>query len=532
MGWLDRVADQVDALTRARQLQVDGRSADACLVVDRVLAGTHDPHARADALVQRLGILHNLGRTAAYREATEAALAAAEQIDDPYLHGHLHALASLTVQPSGLFERAVTHLVHGARFLNRMTDADGDAAAAWHDLAAAYSHHGFHRHALSALAKAREVGEAAGMPPETLAAPAIRLRGALALDHRGDTDGCVRILSDLAVELGVLRHRGGVARLRPTGRTGYGYALARLAALGGPPAPDAGALLASGGTSPMAREIRQLGEVCLAVNSGFPIEALTRLDGLSPQTSLGGPEPLRLRSLACQRAGDHAGAHEADRAAFRMVAAQIAAQQEGYVEGLAARLAHEELRHTVARYADEALTDPLTGLPNRRHLERYVASTMARGAQPVIGVCDLDGFKAVNTVHGHLAGDLVLQRIAGVLARVMRAGDFVARYGGDEFVVMLPAGGTADTVALHRRIVAAVAAEDWEALVPGTPVGVTVGWAEVTATDPDALPAAIIAAFETADRAMLHAKRQPRPRAPVRTLHRGALPLSRAAGDS
>ena len=59
-----------------------------------------------------------------------------------------------------------------------------------------------------------------------------------------------------------------------------------------------------------------------------------------------------------------------------------------------------------------AFTDPLTGLPNRRHLERYVAALVERGEHAVVGVCDLDGFKAVNTEHGHLSGDMVLQRVA------------------------------------------------------------------------------------------------------------------------
>ena len=97
----------------------------------------------------------------------------------------------------------------------------------------------------------------------------------------------------------------------------------------------------------------------------------------------------------------------------------------------------------------------------------------------MIGVCDLDGFKAVNTMHGHHSGDLVLQRVAGVINRVMRRGDFVARYGGDEFVVVLPGAGMAEAGRGGRRIEAGGPAEDWESLVPGTPVGVSVGFAEV-----------------------------------------------------
>ena len=142
------------------------------------------------------------------------------------------------------------------------------------------------------------------------------------------------------------------------------------------------------------------------------------------------------------------------------------------------------MRREAGRYEGEALTDPLTGLPNRRRLERYIAAMVARGERAVIGVCDLDGFKAVNTRHGHHSGDLVLQRIAGVINRVMRRGDFVARYGGDEFVVVLPGAGMTEAAEVARRIDAAVRAEDWESLVPGTPVGVSIGFAEVSAAAP------------------------------------------------
>jgi diguanylate cyclase (GGDEF)-like protein len=211
--------------------------------------------------------------------------------------------------------------------------------------------------------------------------------------------------------------------------------------------------------------------------------------------------------------------------AFRLAAHRNDSLRTVFVDGIAARLAHEDLRRTVSRYADEALTDPLTGLPNRRHLERYVAAVVDKGEHAVIGVCDLDGFKAVNTEHGHLSGDLVLQRIAGVLARVMRQGDFVARYGGDEFVVVMPSAGLTEADEVGHRIAAAVAAEDWESLVPGTPVGVSIGWAEVTGTG-TGLREALVTAFETADRAMLRSKTR-LPRRPRKAgLHPSFRPLS------
>jgi diguanylate cyclase (GGDEF)-like protein len=256
--------------------------------------------------------------------------------------------------------------------------------------------------------------------------------------------------------------------------------------------------------------MRQLGEVCLAIADDRPIEAITRLDRatVSPET-LGAAEPARLRSIAFARAGDHAAAHRADRVAFRLAAQRSDRLRDVYVDGIAAQLDHAEMRRTAARYEGEALTDPLTGLPNRRRLERYIAAMVSRGDQAVIGVCDLDGFKAVNTQHGHHAGDLVLQRVAGVISRVMRRGDFVARYGGDEFVVVLPGASMAEAGEVARRITAAVHGEDWESLVPGTAVGISVGFAEVTGTG-DTLRAALNRAFKVADRERLRMKARPR----------------------
>lgn len=256
--------------------------------------------------------------------------------------------------------------------------------------------------------------------------------------------------------------------------------------------------------------MRQLGEVCLAIADDRPIEAVTRLDTVRVSTeTLGAAEPARLRSIALSRAGEHAAAHRADRRAFRLAAQRNDRLRDVYIDGIAARIDHEEMRREAARFEGEALTDPLTGLPNRRRLERHIAAVMAQGERVVIGVCDLDGFKAVNTHHGHHSGDLVLQRVAGVVNRMMRRNDFVARYGGDEFVVVLLGTGIDEADEVARRIESAIRTEDWESLVPGTPVGVSIGFAEVAATGPD-VQDALSTAFEVADREMLRAKTRPR----------------------
>src|SRR4029079_19587509 len=103
--------------------------------------------------------------------------------------------------------------------------------------------------------------------------------------------------------------------------------------------------------------------------------------------------------------------------------------RDGYLDGVAARLDAQETQRDMGRYGDETLTYPLAALPERGLLRRLLAAMRARGERAAIGVCDLIGFTAVNARHGRHCGDLVLQRIAGGLNRVMARGELVARFG-------------------------------------------------------------------------------------------------------
>ena len=100
-----------------------------------------------------------------------------------------------------------------------------------------------------------------------------------------------------------------------------------------------------------------------------------------------------------------------------------------------------ERRAEHARLQQMALYDSLSGLANRRLLESHLEQSMARAqrSQRLLAVCllDLDNFKPVNDIYGHDAGDEVLVEIGRRLTEVVRKADFVARWGGDEFVLLI-----------------------------------------------------------------------------------------------
>ncbi|MDX6681668.1 MAG: diguanylate cyclase [Solirubrobacteraceae bacterium] len=161
-------------------------------------------------------------------------------------------------------------------------------------------------------------------------------------------------------------------------------------------------------------------------------------------------------------------------------------------------------RERSGRVANEQLAseDPLTGLPNRRLFEQLLRSAEARaergGRNGAVLVVDLDGFKAVNDAFGHVAGDGVLREVARRLSAVVRAGDVVARVGGDEFALLL-----SDDVGA-ARVVDAIAEAFSEPVLAGSQrcqIGASVGWATFGRGAP------AIEAVEEADHAMYERKR-------------------------
>jgi diguanylate cyclase (GGDEF)-like protein len=170
-----------------------------------------------------------------------------------------------------------------------------------------------------------------------------------------------------------------------------------------------------------------------------------------------------------------------------------------FLRALAERRAVEE---SYARVAREARTDALTGLANRRQLEA-VLRRMARNPEPYsVLMIDLDDFKQINDRHGHAAGDRVLRQLAELMRGTFREGDLFGRWGGDEFLAVLPGAGVLDATGVAAQLQRA--ARDLRSSLPAhTPVPrVTIGTA-TWAPGVDVLAAA--------DRALYEAKAARRP---------------------
>lgn len=115
------------------------------------------------------------------------------------------------------------------------------------------------------------------------------------------------------------------------------------------------------------------------------------------------------------------------------------------------------------QFRDQATRDALTGVWNRRGileiLERDLDGAERNGRSTGILMLDLDHFKSVNDAHGHLAGDLVLQETARRLCRKLRAYDCLGRYGGEEFLIVVPATNERELCELAERIRASIESE-------------------------------------------------------------------------
>lgn len=126
--------------------------------------------------------------------------------------------------------------------------------------------------------------------------------------------------------------------------------------------------------------------------------------------------------------------------------------------------ANQQLEARVAERTRElkqlAITDSLTGINNRREIMSFLSNEIERARRYSLTLCamiiDLDHFKAINDTHGHLSGDQVLVDAARTLRTMCRASDSLGRYGGEEFLIILPNTSKGEAEALAERICKAI----------------------------------------------------------------------------
>ncbi len=148
----------------------------------------------------------------------------------------------------------------------------------------------------------------------------------------------------------------------------------------------------------------------------------------------------------------------------------------------AARWQHVRVGVSLRLAEERSETDPLTSLPNRRFLSRWLPEVMTNRAPVCVALLDLDGFKTVNDAYGHDAGDQLLRELATVLQRVCRRGDAVVRLGGDEFVVVLCETSPGDSRPVLQRLRQLIGARRWRHLPDSVRVTASIGAVTVAGT--------------------------------------------------
>ncbi len=203
------------------------------------------------------------------------------------------------------------------------------------------------------------------------------------------------------------------------------------------------------------------------------------------------------------------GRHDEARAVLE---ARELVRRERHRDERAVQWQHVQLgmEHHVVEQLSES--DPLTGLHNRRFLDHCLPEAIADEAPSCVAVVDIDRFKQVNDVHGYVAGDLVLQELAGVLERVCRRGDAVARLGGDEFVMVLRSASPGDARKVFERVRMQVATRTWQGLPADFRLTISIGMT-VVAGNPNLDPSDVLA---SAAEAMRESKRGGRDRLTMR----------------
>lgn len=168
----------------------------------------------------------------------------------------------------------------------------------------------------------------------------------------------------------------------------------------------------------------------------------------------------------------------------------------------------EALALTLHQLNELSTRDALTGLHNRRHmmvlLDREYTSQRRVVQAFCVAILDIDWFKRINDVHGHAVGDIALQQFSRVVSSALSPADTLARWGGEEFLLLMPASTEGQAMAILVRVQRAIAAHDWASHAPGLQLTFSAGVAEYAPTE------ALDRTLERADQALYRAKHEGR----------------------
>jgi len=182
----------------------------------------------------------------------------------------------------------------------------------------------------------------------------------------------------------------------------------------------------------------------------------------------------------------HKAFHEASKLATDEQAVARAAVLTVRLQTQEMRRETERLRGLTDQLSQQALRDTLTGLPNRRAMEQLLTALRDPGADDAgcafVAMIDIDYFKQINDGYSHAIGDAVLRALGQVFARQLRSQDQVARWGGEEFVLLMRATTPEAALQVGERLRRAVEQYDWTSVAAGLQVTVSLGVAQADST--------------------------------------------------
>ena len=222
------------------------------------------------------------------------------------------------------------------------------------------------------------------------------------------------------------------------------------------------------------------GEVCALRTFAVEVAAERAKQGFRLSEPLRAFAELRSgmeRALEIAWADNPAAIHAGTQRVQRVVDLATLAFADAYVDATMADTAQylQRLRELNAQLTDESTHDKLTGLYDRGYFDMALERETRRAARynrPLsLALADIDHFKRVNDTFGHPMGDLALQHVAGLLLGAVRSTDYVCRYGGEEFAILLPETDLSQALAMAERTRSSIEARP---VNMGTPVPLTI----------------------------------------------------------